>query len=165
MKKLILGIIVVIALFGVLVWFAKPNAGATNIGGGGSATSTLAVIGDDSFDFGSISMAAGNVSKLFTVKNSGTEPVLVKSVYTSCMCTAATFTLGTDTFGPFGMPGHGVVPMLNKSLAPGEEAVVDVVFDPAAHGPAGVGLIKRVVVLENDSGDPVQLKFSAVVTP
>jgi len=63
------------------------------------------------------------------------------------------------------MPGHIAVPRINKSLNPGEEAIVEVVFDPTAHGPAGVGTIQRVVTIENNAGEPLELQFSAVVTP
>ncbi|KKT83316.1 MAG: hypothetical protein UW81_C0021G0020, partial [Candidatus Giovannonibacteria bacterium GW2011_GWC2_44_9] len=41
----------------------------------------------------------------------------------------------------------------------------EVVFDPAAHGPAGVGRIERAVYLENSASEALQLKFSATVTP
>ena len=63
------------------------------------------------------------------------------------------------------MPGHGAIPRINQTINPNEEAVVEVVFDPAAHGPAGVGRIGRTVVIENNSGAPVELSFIALVTP
>ena len=42
---------------------------------------------------------------------------------------------------------------------------VEVVFDPTAHGPAGVGKIERVVTLENNSSSDLNIMFSAFVTP
>lgn len=56
-------------------------------------------------------------------------------------------------------------PSINQTINPGEEASVEVVFDPAAHGPAGVGQIQRTVTIENNTGKPLELGFSAVVTP
>lgn len=89
------------------------------------------------------------------------------------MCTNATLLHGDPSagsgqvkkFGPFGMPGHGFVPKVNDAVNSGEEVSVEVVFDPAAHGSAGVGRIDRVVFVETESGLPLQLKFVAIVTP
>lgn len=67
--------------------------------------------------------------------------------------------------GPFGMPGHGAIPTINEALEPGTEATIEVVFDPAAHGPAGVGKVNRVVTVETASGEALQLSFQATVTP
>ena len=49
-------------------------------------------------------------------------------------------------------------------MAVGEEATITVVFDPNAHGPAGVGLIQRTVTIEND-GKPIEFSFKVIVTP
>ena len=67
--------------------------------------------------------------------------------------------------GPYGMPGHGFIPKINETLNSGEEALVEVVFEPAAHGPAGVGPIQRAIAIENNAGEPVELLFAAIVTP
>lgn len=81
------------------------------------------------------------------------------------MCTTALLAIGEKQFGPFGMPGHMAIPRIDQNIEPNKEATVEVVFDPAAHGPAGVGLIQRLVTLENNAGESVELQFSAVVTP
>jgi hypothetical protein len=119
---------------------------------------------ESEYDFGSISMAQGKVTKVFTFKNNTTEAITAKKLYTSCMCTKATLIKSDKTFGPFGMPAHGVIPGINESIAPGEEAQIEVVFDPAAHGPAGVGPIGRQATLETSDGQLV-FKFKANVTP
>jgi len=117
------------------------------------------------YDFGRVSMAAGKVNHAFSVKNISLEPVTLGTLYTSCMCTEAFFLKGGERQGPFGMPGHGLSPKkLNIVLAGGEEAVIEAVFDPAAHGPAGVGPIERSVILESDEG-VLELHISAEVTP
>ena len=80
------------------------------------------------------------------------------------MCTNAYFTSDGEESGPFGMPGHGFVPGLGRKLKAGEKAVVRVVFDPAAHGPAGVGPVDRLAWLE--SGDEAkEFGIKAVVRP
>lgn len=110
-------------------------------------------------------MAAGRVSKRFTISNGGTNPVTLTKLYTSCMCTTAALKVGSRSVGPFGMPGHGAIPRIAEVVPAGSQATVDVTFDPAAHGPAGVGRIARTVTLENDGGSPLQLSFTALVTP
>jgi hypothetical protein len=119
----------------------------------------------NNYDFGKISMAAGKVSHIFKIKNTSSEPVVINKIYTSCMCTVVTLASGDKKFGPFGMLGHGALPKISQSVGPNEEISVEVVFDPAAHGPAGVGRISRMVTLENNIGRPVELLFAAIVTP
>jgi hypothetical protein len=117
------------------------------------------------FDFGSISMAAGMVSHRYWFRNEGTAPVLIQRVYTSCMCTTATLVKGMRVIGRYGMPGHGPLPDVNEALAPGEAAYIDAVFDPAAHGPSGLGRTERVITIERAGGRPLELQFTAYVTP
>ncbi|MEK7636358.1 MAG: DUF1573 domain-containing protein [Patescibacteria group bacterium] len=119
------------------------------------------------FDFGVISMAAGNVSRVFKIKNSGISPLRIKKIYTSCMCTTATLDNTGVKQGPFGMPGHGGFPSsLNETIEPNQEAEITVVYDPAAHGPAGVGKVRRVIYIETDAEEkPFELSFEATVTP
>lgn len=119
---------------------------------------------EPAFDFGTISMAAGKVNHSFRVKNSGADAAVINKIYTSCMCTSASLIVGDLKLGPFGMAGHAFIPKINRALAPGEEASLEVVFDPAAHGPAGVGTIQRVVYLETSAGRQT-LEITANVTP
>jgi hypothetical protein len=141
------------------------NAQAATVAGdrpsGGGTLASMAPF----FNFGTVSMAAGKVVHKYAVSNVGSAPVTITRLSTSCMCTEATLVTASARRGPFGMPGHAPIPTLHERLAPGEMAQVDVVFDPAAHGPAGVGRIDRTVTLQNDAGQPVELAFSAMVTP
>lgn len=120
---------------------------------------------ETAFDFGAISMAAGKVTHRFWFRNESEASVLIRRIYTSCMCTTATLVKGMKLINTYGMPGHGPLPAVNESLKPGEAAYVDVIFDPAAHGPAGLGPTQRVVTIESDSGQPVKLHFTANVRP
>jgi hypothetical protein len=120
---------------------------------------------DTKFDFGIVSMAAGDVSHRYWFRNNSSLPVVVERIYTSCMCTTATLVKAMRIIGSFGMPGHGPLPDVNQSFAPGEAAYVDVVFDPAAHGPAGLGRTERVVSIESDTGQRLELAFVANVRP
>ena len=119
---------------------------------------------ESNYDFGSISMAKGKVSKTFTFQNTTSQAVTAKKLYTSCMCTQATLAVDDKNFGPFGMPAHGFIPGIDASIEPGAEAKIEAVFDPAAHGPAGVGPIAREVILETSDGK-LTFKFKAQVLP
>ena len=118
------------------------------------------------YDFGTISMKAGNVSTTYRIKNEGAAPLALDKIYTSCMCTTATLiTANGRKQGPFGMPGHGPLKPATGQLAPGEMALLEVVFDPAAHGPSGVGRIERVVTVETKDARPLELWMVAMVRP
>ena len=163
MNKLIIGIVSVLVL-GAIVWFARPGAKNTDAPPTATGPSILTTT-ETNFDFGTISMANGKVSHLFTVTNTGTEPITINKLYTSCMCTIASIMNGAEKLGPFGMPGHTGIPAIKVPLAPGATTQVEAVFDPAAHGPAGVGTISRVVILENSAGKHLEIGFTANVTP
>ena len=117
------------------------------------------------FNFGTISMAGGKVSHTYTINNSGTNTVRVTKLFTSCMCTEATLITSDGRAGPFGMAGHGYIPNIAVPIRHGENATVEIIFDPAAHGPAGVGRIDRVITLQTDAGQPLELAFTAMVKP
>lgn len=119
------------------------------------------------YDFGAISMKNGNVSKTFQVFNSGDKDINLESVTTSCMCTVA-YVVGSNGSknGPYGMPGHGgSVPKVNEVIKSGESRDIEVVYDPNAHGPAGVGMINRFIYLEDIGGNKLQFEIKANVTP
>jgi len=165
MNKIIICIGIGVLVLVGLVWVARPDVQNASSAISTNSNGTLTVEEESSYDFGSISMVAGKVKHTFKIKNTSNEEVVISKMYTSCMCTTAALSIGSKQFGPFGMPGHGATPLINQTINPNEEASVEVVFDPAAHGPAGVGRIQRVVTLENNSGQQVELQFSAAVTP
>lgn len=163
MSKFTIGTVVAsVLILGGIVWISYPKDGARvkPASGGG----IVLAADHNSFDFGSISMAKGKVNHVFTFKNSGSEPVKLTKFYTSCMCTAANIEVNGKTYGPYGMVGMGI-DTLNETLEPGSEAKVTVIFDPAAHGPAGVGSIIRDITVENNGGGPFVYEISANVTP
>lgn len=116
-------------------------------------------------DFGNVSMAAGKVTHRFRIRNTGGAAATITKLYTSCMCTEATLITPTGRKGPFGMPGHGTATSIKERIAPGAEAQVEVVFDPAAHGPAGIGPNERIVSIKGGARQPLELRISAMVRP
>ncbi|MBI4992043.1 MAG: DUF1573 domain-containing protein [Candidatus Harrisonbacteria bacterium] len=166
-KEVIIITLVTFLVFGGIIWLASSDSSSKNLQTASvSSVSENKLVADESnFDFGDISMADGKVSKVFTLKNRSENPLTINKIYTSCMCTTATLMLKDGKArGPFGMPGHGVVPRINQVISGDEEVRIEATFDPAAHGPAGVGPIQRSVYVETDSGE-VELGFTAVVRP
>lgn len=176
---LIVGASLIVLTVAVAIIAAKPGQDAAAPAGTATSSTAAAVpraaaaapsagpltAREANFDFGTVSMAAGKVEHRFWFRNDSTAPVLVKRVYTSCMCTTAKLVKSTRIIGTYGMPGHGVLPDVDESFAPGEAAYLDVVFDPAAHGPAGLGRTERVVSVESDTGQRLQLAFVVNVRP
>gem|GEM_PF-317979 len=157
-----------------LVFWIAQNSSSQNKGNAAASSSVaeqsdqggVLSIEEEAFSFGSVSMAAGSVTKRIRVSNTGSGPLTLKKLYTSCMCTTVSLLSGENRIGPFGMPGHGFIPSFQEVLQPGQSAEVEVTFDPAAHGPAGVGRINRVVSLEHSgSSKPAEIKFDALVNP
>ena len=139
-------------------------------GGGGNGSniysqSILVIEENPSFDFGEISMASGVVSFKAKLKNNGNESLIINKVYTSCMCTTAVINIKGQKSGPFGMPGHLSAGKANAIIGPGEKVIVKTIFDPAAHGPSGVGPIERQISVDAGAKEPIILGFKAVVTP
>lgn len=164
-KNTIIGVIVILLMIGGLILIARPNPSDSNSADTPSGSGGALTTEEPNWNFGTISMAAGKISHIFKIKNVGRGNLTISTIYTSCMCTTALLIKGGEKFGPYGMPGHGFTPKINQTIKPNEEADIEVVFDPAAHGPAGVGEIQRMVRIESDSGKPVDLEFKAVVTP
>jgi hypothetical protein len=174
-KQLKIIIIVAVAVLGlgIALFIAQPKdnqpAAEANHQGmdmGSDKTESGVLEANETFhDFGTISMKNGKVSTTFKVKNVKAEPVVLTRLYTSCMCTDATLKITGKTEGPFGMLGHGIVKSFNDLLPPDETAEVEVVFDPNAHGPAGVGTIERTVTVEGQNGKLAELNIKATVTP
>lgn len=171
MKKqstIIIVIVIVLVLAGILLGASRDKIAGEN-GGANVATplntNSVLSVTESSYDFGSVSMAKGMVTHDFILANNSGEAVDIGEVWTSCMCTEAVLKVGDKEVGPFGMPGHGGVKSANLSLQPGEQIAVQTQFDPAAHGPAGIGTIKRDVYLKVGENDKVALSFTATVTP
>ncbi len=105
-------------------------------------------------DLGTVSMADGMVSMQFQVKNAGLADLTITNLGTSCMCTTVALKT-SDGLGPtFGAHIDENPVDWTKTLAPDEEALLVVTFDPNAHGPDAVGEIRRVITVTSD--DPLQ---------
>lgn len=164
-RNMIVGTVLVILILGGLIVAAKPGPAAKNPLRAEVRSQSDLTAGEMSFDFGSISMAAGKVTHRFKIKNTNAEPIVIRKISTSCMCTTAQLVKGGKKLAIYGMPGHGYVPNLDEPIAPNEQAVIEVVFDPAAHGPAGIGRVERSVTIYTGAAQALELTFTALVTP
>ena len=159
---------VVLVVVGLFVLGYSGEQGTTASVQGVTATTASAsglTASETSYDFGTISMKNGNVMKEFTVTNPTDKDITVRTILTSCMCTTAFIVQQNgNAKGPFGMEGMGYIPPANERIASGESRIIRVVYDPNAHGPAGIGQIDRFVTLTSASGGTVQLEIKALVT-
>lgn len=169
-KQVIAWALIVVGLFSLLWLTGRSNASnqntKTETGNQSTDTQNQLTESETFYDFGTISMKNGNVSKMFKVTNETDKDILYPDLTTSCMCTTAYF-IGLDgnKKGPFKMPGMGFVPKLNETIKAGQSANIEVVYDPNAHGPAGVGKIDRFVYLGDENGNKLQFEIKANVTP
>lgn len=119
--------------------------------------------------FGKISQKDGNVETEYELANTGSSDFFVKRLYTSCMCTKAQITFSDGSKSSLnGMLGHGPESglLVEKTIKAGETVKVRAVFDPNAHGPQGVGFIKRNITIETNlkNSPTIQVSFDADVT-
>ncbi len=110
-----------------------------------------------SFDWGTIKINGGKVNKTFTIKNTGSDILKLYDVSTSCMCTTAQVKIDGQVSPYFGM--HQQSSWVGE-VSPGKSAELEVVFDPAFHGPEGVGDITRMVTVKTNSQSSPELVFS-----
>lgn len=115
-------------------------------------------ISEDFFDFSTTSMADGNVSHDFEIKNDSKENVLIENIFTSCACTTATLTTSDGKkYGTFGMHEKDD---LDIEIESGDSAILTVIFDPAAHGPSAVGKVRRTVYINTNSQEKPKFQIS-----
>ncbi|MFA5821168.1 MAG: DUF1573 domain-containing protein [Candidatus Gracilibacteria bacterium] len=157
-----------LVIFGIVVAGVVAIVMVSSGGNSGpeSSASVLQALETD-FDFQTISMGNGIVKHEYELKNDGETAVEIQKVSTSCMCTEAYVVADGEEYGPYGMSAHGGASAAGILVKPSETVTVRAEFDPAAHGPAGVGMAERVIYVETNSTQSprMELKFKATVTP
>ncbi|MBI4129757.1 DUF1573 domain-containing protein [Candidatus Roizmanbacteria bacterium] len=150
-------ILIVIASFlllgvGVVIAGRVGNSATVKI-----AENAQAEVNETSFDWGDITLNGGNATKTFAIKNTGTSSLQLANVKTSCMCTTASVTVNGEKSPEFRM--HANSSWLG-TVEPQAAAQLEVIFDPAFHGPSGVGAISREIIVETNDPKNRQLSFS-----
>ncbi len=147
-----IGLITALVFIGVVIVGMKMGASAQV-----EADSRVAFTVDDfSHDWGRIQINSGTVDKTFTIENTGEATLKLYDIKTSCMCTTAQLSAGDRQSKQFGM--HEKSTNVFEVRA-GETASLSVEFDPAYHGPSGVGPISRTVELKTNAPDRPALRF------
>jgi archaellum component FlaG (FlaF/FlaG flagellin family) len=160
-KKLIIIIVIftLLSIAGVVLAISKMTAQpAVN-----KTANAKISVAQTNHDWGEIKMNDGNVTKTFTIANTGSETLELFNVKTSCTCTTAIFKDGDKTSPTFGM--HTTSNYI-QTVEPGQSTQLEVIYDPAFHGPNGIGAITRQVTLETNDLSSPQLTFNlkALVT-
>lgn len=165
--KILVGVLVFsfLLIVGFAVWQGGKESPTKEVGATTSANIKDLEVSPASYDVGTIKMKDGNVVKTYEVKNTSAETMKLQRIATSCMCTKTKIKIGDKETREFGMEGIGDKnPPVNLELPSGQTATVTAIFDPAAHGPKGVGPFDRTVFLyfSNPSGTK-ELKFNGTV--
>ena len=167
-KTIIITLIVLAVIGYLLVLSYQKSASST------AAVQNAAPTGEKSaltspevfYDFGSISMKNGNVTKEFTFTNPTDKDINIRGLETSCMCTSALLVEPDgSTKGPFGMGGMGGMTTTDDTVKARESRTLRVIYDPNAHGPAGLGDIDRFITVTDSTGGTLRFEIKAVVTP
>lgn len=166
-KSTIILTTLVLAIIGTFVWGYFNKSSTSSVQGVSSDKAHSALAAAETFyDFGQISMKNGDVQKDFVINNPTGTDIFIPRVATSCMCTKAYIVEADGSAkGPFGMLSMGYVPPANETIKPGESKIIRVVYDPNAHGPAGIGPIDRFISVTDANGGVLQLEIKALVTP
>lgn len=116
------------------------------------------------YDLGNVSMAAGLVKKTFEIKNIGSGSLKIEDIRTSCHCTTAVLKMGDKKSPESGMYGSG---FWSQNISPDQTAYLEVIFDPAYHGPQGIGpAVRAVYISTNDPENKRnEILLNANVTP
>lgn len=159
--KILIGSIVFtfVLIIGFAVWQAKKPQSQTTVN-----TAVLGVTATPEFyNLGNVAINGGLVTREYEVKNTSDKTLKLSRIATSCMCTTAKVKMGESESRFFGMEMSGDRnPQVSLEIKPGETGKVTVQFDPAAHGPTGVGPFDRIVWLYFTNGIK-ELKFNGVV--
>lgn len=114
-------------------------------------------------NLGEVPYGGGIISKSFDIKNTSASTIKLRKITTSCMCTVAKVKLGNKETKFYGMEMNGDLnPLLDFDLPARETAQVIFEFDPAAHGPQGIGAVDRVIMVFFDVGYKI-LEFDGEV--
>lgn len=152
--KFIIGIVVVTVItLGVAIFFGTRLGTTVQV----TADSQVAIeIESNRFDWGTIDINDGIVTKNFSIKNTGSSDLKLYNVKTSCMCTTAQLKTPQTISKKYQMHENSSDII---EVRPGDMAELFVEFDPAFHGPSGVGPISRTITISTNETKNPSLTF------
>ncbi|KKT81057.1 MAG: hypothetical protein UW78_C0018G0007 [Candidatus Azambacteria bacterium GW2011_GWA1_44_9] len=160
--KLIIGILVAsIALIGGAVLVMGKGASTPKRENQGSASMTI----DKKIeDFGSMKSDEEKTAT-FTIANTSDSTLRLWNISTSCDCTFATVTIGSQTTGEFNMPMHMKSDLKNwiGEVPAKQTAVLNVMYRPKVMPVVGA-VTRQVTFSTNDPNNPqVEVSIAANV--
>ena len=164
MKKIdpiVLGIIALVFLVigGVMVAAMKQQGVPIPQYDSNNQSRPFLEISEIEFDLGRMRLDETK-AKDVVITNSGTKPLILSDIFTSCNCTFAHFIIGGRESPRFSMHRN---PQWRGELPPSSEAVVKVTYQPIVM-PVQGRVSREVVFRTNDPEKPlVNLKFTAIV--
>lgn len=154
-KKIIIGFIMfTLLILGGGVYVLSNTITSTQVS---PSQNAKVEVDQKTFDWGNIPYSGGDVTKTFTIKNTGSDALKLTGVKTSCTCTKAQIIIDGSTSPYFSM--HSTSSWVGE-VAPGKQAELTVIFDPAFHGPQGVGPVERLVSMQTNDPQNPNLEFS-----
>lgn len=155
-KKLVIGFIAItlMILGGGIFLLSSTTFAPAQVA---TSQNAKASVDQKTFDWGNIPYSGGNAVKTFVIKNTGTDVLKLTNVKTSCTCTKAQVTIDGKTSPYFSM--HSTSGWVGE-VGPNKEAQLTVIFDPAFHGPTGVGPVERLISLETNDLQNPKIEFS-----
>ena len=120
----------------------------------------VASVADQTYDWGTADIKEGNLVAEFKITNSGTQELKLFDVKTSCTCTTAQLVSKTAKSPIYSM--HSGISYV-MGLAPNKDALLRVIYDPAFHGPSGVGMIERTVTVRTNDSKNKKMVFELKV--
>jgi len=153
--KFIISIVVITVLILGAAVFLGTRMGATPQVNADSQV--VLAVDSDKYDWGTIDYDKGIVSKNFEIKNTSSVVLKLYNVKTSCMCTTAQLKTPQGASKKFGMheSSSDVI-----EVKPKETAQLLIEFDPAFHGPSGVGPITRIITMDTNDAKNPKLTFN-----
>lgn len=162
-KFLVLIVVITIAIFGFAIFISGSSS--SNKAELLKTTGAKISVDHTSKRVGEIGYSKGILYHSFPVKNIGNKDLDIANIATSCMCTQAYLKVNGKNGPGFGMKGMSASSSWVGKLKPGEGGEIIAAFDPAYHGPQGIGEVSRIVSFEtNDLLNPyIELSFDGEV--
>ena len=157
-----MAIAIIIGLAVIGVGLAFGYSGGKNEASADSGTSPRISLEQSTLDWGTVSAAAGPVSREVKITNNGTRDLIIKKISTSCGCTSARLTTAQRTTPVLAMDHGGNLPPIRETIKPGEEAKLAITYDPNTHYVRGP--ITRVVYIVSDDPDLPEAEINNNIT-
>lgn len=112
---------------------------------------------EKTYDWGVIKYDGPKATKIFKIKNEGSNALKLSNIKTSCSCTTAQVKTDQGNSPVQGM--HSTSSWIGE-VKPGRQAELEVIFDQRFHGPSGVGPVTRIITVETNDAKNPKLEFT-----